>query len=60
MKNGYALVSGLIFGVVAILQAVRAFNQWPVRIGPVDVPVSASWVAMVVAGALCLWAFRQR
>ena len=60
MKNTYALVSGLVFGVVAVVQAVRAFNQWPVQVGPVSVPVSASWLAMLVAGALCLWAFRQR
>ena len=59
MKNGYALVSGLVFGVVAVLQAVRAFKQWPVQIGSVSVPVSASWLAMVVAAALCVWAFRQ-
>ena len=30
MKNAYMSVSGIIFGVVAVLQAVRAFNQWTV------------------------------
>ena len=57
MQRKYVVVSGVIFGVVAALQAVRALNQWPVHVGGCDVPVSASWIAMVVAGALCVWAF---
>jgi hypothetical protein len=56
----YGIVSGVLFGVIAALQALRALNQWPVRIGAVDVPVWASWVAAVVAGGLCVWAFRSR
>jgi hypothetical protein len=31
MQSKYALVSGAIFGVVAVIQAIRAFNQWPVQ-----------------------------
>lgn len=57
MRDTYRLVSGVIFGVVAIIQAIRAFNQWPVQIGPYAVPVSFSWGAFLVAGALCVWAF---
>ena len=60
MSNKYVVVSGAIFGVVAVVQAVRAFNQWPVHIGPIDVPVWASWIAMVVAGGFCAWAFRSQ
>jgi hypothetical protein len=59
MPNRYVVVSGGLFGVIAVLQAVRAVNQWPVHIGGFDVPVSASWIAMVVAGGLCVWAFRS-
>jgi hypothetical protein len=59
MKN-YITVSGLVFGVVAIAQAARAVTQTPVQIGSFEVPVLASWVAAVVAGALCAWAFRSR
>jgi hypothetical protein len=60
MPNKYVVVSGALFGVIAVLQAVRALNQWPVQVGGFDVPVWASWVAMVVAGGLCVWAFRSR
>ena len=60
MSNKYVVVSGAIFGVVAVLQAVRALNQWPLQVGTLEIPVWASWVAMVVAGGLCAWAFRSR
>ena len=59
MSSKYVLVSGVIFGLIAVLQALRAFNQLPVNIGSFAVPVGASWVAAVVTGALCVWAFRS-
>jgi len=60
MSNKYPIVSGVIFGLVAILQAVRAMNHWQVQIGALEIPVWGSWTAMVVAGSLCAWAFRSR
>lgn len=60
MPSKYAVVSGVLFGVIAVLQAVRAINHWPVLVGGFDVPVWVSWAAMVVAGSLCVWAFRSR
>ena len=60
MSNKYNIVSGAIFLVVAMLQAVRAMNHWPVQIGTLEIPVWASWIAMVAAGSLCAWAFRSR
>ena len=60
MRDTYRLVSGIVFGIVAIIQLVRAINEWPVQIGPIAVPVAFSWVAFVVAGALCVWVFRSQ
>ncbi len=60
MKNNYTLVSGIIFGIVAVLQVLRALNQWPVQVGPYAIPVWCSWLAGVVAGGLCIWAFTSR
>ena len=56
----YTMVTGLIFGVLALLQAARAVAELPVRVGSTDIPVFASWIAAVVAGTLCIWAFRSR
>ena len=59
MPSQYVVVSGVLFAVIAVAQAVRALNQWPVHVGGFDVPMWVSWVAMVVAGSLCVWAFRS-
>jgi hypothetical protein len=59
MQGKYALVSGVVFGVVAFVQALRLFNQWPVQVGPFAVPVGFSWVTLLLAGGLCIWAFRS-
>lgn len=60
MQNKYTIVSGIIFGLVAGFQAVRAVNQWAVQVGPISVPIWFSWVAVFVAGGLCIWAFTSR
>lgn len=59
MQGKYARVSGVVFGVVAVVQALRLFNRWPVQVGPFAVPVWFSWIALLVAGGLCIWAFRS-
>jgi hypothetical protein len=56
----YVLVSGCVFGFVAVAQAGRALLQLPAHVGSFEIPVWASWVAAVVAGSLCVWAFRSR
>ena len=60
MSGKYLVVSGTLFGIVAVLQAARAVMQLPVQVGSFEVPVLASWVAAVVAGSLCVCAFRSR
>jgi len=60
MKSSYPILSGVISGLVALLQAVRAITGWAVQIGPLNVPVWFSWVAAIVAGGLSIWAFRSR
>jgi len=57
MQGTYVRVSGVVFGVVALVQALRLFRQWPVQVGPFAVPVWFSWIALLVAGGLCIWAF---
>jgi len=59
MSSSYALVSALIFVVVAIAHVVRLINRWPVVIGPYDVFMNVSWVALVVSALLAIWGFTQ-
>ncbi|MND04433.1 hypothetical protein D3C83_246960 [compost metagenome] len=60
MSNRYVVVSGVIFGFVALAQVLRAVMQVPVQIGGVGIPVWASWGAAVLAGSMCTWAFASR
>jgi hypothetical protein len=60
MSKNYIVVSGLVFGVITLAQVLRAVMQLPVHVGGFEIPVWASWVAAVVAGGLCAWAFRSQ
>ena len=58
--GSYTRISALVFTVVALLQAWRAASGFPVVVDGWTVPVAASWVAFVVAGALAVWGWRAR
>ena len=45
----YAGLAATVFAIVAIVQFIRAWNGWPLVIGSVDIPVGASWVALLLA-----------
>jgi len=53
--TAYIRVSATVFALVALLQALRAARGWPLEIAGMSIPVSASIVAAVVAGALAAW-----
>ena len=59
MLNDYAAVSALIFAVVAIAHLIRILRGWTVHIGPYSVPMSLSWVGLVIAALLAIWGFMQ-
>ena len=48
----YARLAAAVFALVAVLQLARAAMGWSVSIEGTAIPVWASWVAAVVAGAL--------
>jgi hypothetical protein len=60
MTSKYLVVSGVIFGFIALAQLFRAVNQVPVQVGDVQIPIWVSWVAVALAGSLCAWAFASR
>ncbi len=58
-RSGYRTISGVVFGLIAIGHGVRAALQVPAQLGTTSIPIWVSWVAVLVAGALCVWAFRS-
>lgn len=48
----YFLVSGLLFLIIAIVQAVRLFYGWEIMVNGWMVPQWVSWIAVVVAGLM--------
>jgi hypothetical protein len=54
----YRAFSGVAFGLVAVGHLIRAALQLPAQVGTTPVPMWVSWAAVVVAGGLCVWAFR--
>ena len=56
--RAYVLISGAIFGVVALVHVVRLLLDWPAQVAGWVVPIWISWIAIFAAGALCVWAFR--
>ena len=59
MSNFYAVVSALIFALVAVGHVVRLCNLWTVAIGPYNAPVSVSWAALVISALTAIWGFMQ-
>ena len=59
MLNYYAAVSALIFAAVAIVHLIRILRGWAVHIGPYAVPMSLSWIGLVIAALLAIWGFMQ-
>ncbi len=54
----YLLISAAIFAFIAVLHLIRLVNQWSVNIGVVTVPLWGSWLGLIIATALSIWAFR--
>jgi uncharacterized membrane protein YecN with MAPEG domain len=55
----YALITALIFAIVAIMHGWRIYNNWPATIGPHSISMNVSWAGLVVAALLAIWGFAQ-
>ncbi len=56
-QQAYFLVSGIVFGLVALLHALRLVFRWEVRLRSQEIPVWLSGVGLVAATGMCIWAF---
>ena len=57
MFHYYAAVSTFVFAIVALAHLARLFKRWKVQIGSLSVPMSVSWIGLVVAALLAFWGF---
>ena len=56
----YALITALIFSLVAIVHGWRIFKGWTVQIGPHSVSITVSWIGLIVSALLAIWGFSLR
>ena len=56
----YVQVSGVFFGLLALVQLTRALSGWPVQVATVAVPIWASGIAFVITASFAAWALRLR
>ena len=52
----YLAISAAIFGLVAVGHILRVIFNWSFAIGGWSAPISASWIALFAAAAMCVWA----
>jgi hypothetical protein len=55
--TSYARLASAIFALIALLQLGRALAGWSIVFQGTTIPVWASWIACVVAGALAWLGF---
>ncbi len=56
--RAYLQISGGLFGLIALAHLLRLFRQWPIDLAGHMVPMWASWLGLVLAGGLSIWALR--
>jgi hypothetical protein len=59
ISHYYAAASAFVFGVVALAHIARLLKRWKVQIGSLVVPMSVSWIGLVVAALLAFWGLVQ-
>ena len=55
----YVAASALLYAILAVMHLVRIINRWSVVIGPNNVSMNVSWLALVVSALLSIWGFAQ-
>jgi hypothetical protein len=48
-------VASILFGIFAIGHLLRLINQAQVTVATLTIPMGLSWIALIVAGILCVW-----
>jgi hypothetical protein len=56
--RAYLQISGTLFGLIALAQVLRLFRHWPIDLAGHMVPLWVSWLGLLLAGGLSVWALR--
>ncbi len=56
-QQAFFLVSGAIFGLVALFHALRLAFRWQIRLRSQEISMGLSIVGFVAAAGMCFWAF---
>ena len=54
----YCVVSGVLFFLVALGHLLRIVYGMSVHVDEFMIPMSVSWIGLVIPAALAVWAFR--
>ena len=57
-RKTFSVLAGTIFTLVALFHLIRILEDWPIIIGDWSIPISLSWVGLVIAGVLAVLGFR--
>ena len=55
MRKNYIAITAVIFGLVALAHAARLVAAWQVQLGPHEIPMSLSWIALALSAVLAIW-----
>jgi hypothetical protein len=56
--RAYLQISGTLFGLIALAHLLRLLRHWPINLLGHTVPLWVSWLGLVLAGGLSIWAWR--
>jgi hypothetical protein len=51
-------VAAAIFAIFAVCHVVRLYKHATVLVANHEIPLGASWVALIIAAILCIWMWR--
>lgn len=60
MNKTYITITAAIFTVIGLLHLARIIYGWEAVIGVLEIPMWASWLAVLVAGALAFKGWEER
>jgi hypothetical protein len=55
-QQAFLLISGIVFGLVALLHALRLALHWQVNVNQREIPMALSVGGLMASAGLCFWA----